>query len=93
MPRAHPRSNFCKQALVMAGAWQQRNACMLLVLLVMAADMPLPCTAGCSGITAGSSDNEDDCTALLTAYAAWGNKPTSWAAGIAAGTSYGCICR
>ena len=34
------------------------------------------------------SDNADDCAALLAAYAAWGNQPASWAAGIAAGRSY-----
>ena len=34
------------------------------------------------------SDNADDCAALLAAYAAWGNQPESWAAGIAAGSSY-----
>ena len=34
------------------------------------------------------TDNAGDCAVLLAAYAAWGNQPASWAAGIAAGSSY-----
>ena len=61
-------------------------AYMLLAVLVVA-HMP-PAYAGCSASGVTGSDNADDCTALLAAYAAWGNKPMSWAAGIATGTSY-----
>ena len=41
---------------------------------------PLPST--CS-----ATDNPGDCTGLLVAYAAWGNKPDAWATGIYAGSS------
>ena len=48
-----------------------------------------PAGAGCyaSGTVTGT-DSAADCAALLAAYTAWGNQPTSWAAGIAAGASY-----
>ena len=45
--------------------------------------------AGCTaaGMATGG-DNATECAALIAAYAAWGNKPTNWAAGIKSGSSY-----
>ena len=48
---------------------------MLLVLVL--ARVP-PASAGCSATGVTGSDNAGDCAALLSAYAAWGNKPTSY---------------
>ena len=72
------------QTVTMGGV--PRIACILLAVLVLA--RATPASAGCSASGVTGSDNADDCAALLAAYAAWGNKPASWAAGIAAGTSY-----
>ena len=59
-----------------------------MLLLLLLARVPAPASAGCSASGVTGSDDADDCSALLEAYAALGNQPTTWAAGIAAGTSY-----
>ena len=43
-------------------------------------------TCTTTGVT--GTDNAADCSALRAVYAAWGNKPTLWANGIATGASY-----
>ena len=69
----------------MAAAATKLQSVSLLLLLCGRAALV---AAGCSATGVTGIDNAADCAALLAAYAAWGNQPTSWASGIAAGASY-----
>jgi len=74
--RVHPTNRLVVAALVSA---------LVLFPIRQAVGTPsnLTVATGCA-----PSDNLCYCAALLAVYAAWGNKPSSWAAGIAAGSSY-----
>ena len=65
-----------------------RSQLLVAIVAIICFYFPMGSDAGCSASGVTGTDNAGDCAALLAAYKAWGDNPTSWAAQIAMGSSY-----